>query len=1039
MLSSSSSRFDSMPAQPPTPPKEVSKAIEDAIDFLDDSHEIERALHKSLIQRRPSLQAAVPSPAHSQESTGTSTSKKVGFSPHTVVHQALGEDRLLSPARRVQKRSSASSNPQPLKSILKLAHAPPPTPDDLDSKLSYVSPDVPGSFAKMLQSVLSQLASQSSSNRLDAYMTLNGALQAYSDVPEPVALTQKLGLLTQFLARDIAWKNSDGKLDTNIVLQALRLTNYLLFSDGVSAAFDVDFRTFVVDRSISVLESTDIPKQIMKAHVHLLAQPKLYSSTLNASRADKILNALQTIDQRCSGNNVISTRLVIYQRLLEQAPTLMLTRVREWLEQTFHCMLSSISDIRGRAIDTCTKGGVRLGTQPHAAKAVSEFLDTEIEEGQTYYEYFSTKIIELLADKEAASCVPRIWSALILYFRNKKKPLEKWTRFRSWLLIIQKCLNSSDILVRYEATLAWNRLVYTMTSDGSLSPGMMKMLKTPIVSGIERRGHDQFSRQIRQYTLDCYHNLLHYALRPSLSVEELDAAWEILVDPILSPMIQASPKGRATACRILHGLLSGNGGVWNINAALITAPIKSEELPRIEPRWIRSHLAKVLKILQPAMAASLCLNPDMKLSLDSAWTALMQTILDAGAQEVKTSNDLKQAIALLVGFFRQLWSTSIRNPTNGDSERWMSNYISLIDTTIRTIGPGHFTEDFLATSDSDEIEVTPTPSVKRSKHGAAPQSPMVIVLRPFFTFDGGNVRDKSPSLPTVSALLERFVSSRPSPRAKLEILSRSLFTLQSLNSESPLEIHKARLCEIFANSTASTLRSYASGQQDEEPGSLGHCLRHSADILNAGLAVATDQTRADRLLSLYDAMYDLAKDGASDGGIVIGVMEPVSKALMAAGSPLPLQRKVQIALHVVAKAVWPKNRQSFDAARKALWSVGLAPHKAALFDPFDDVYGLLVDVMTSMYVHFEESGAQDISGGRDLFSVSVTFLESAPISLLLTALRRTQEGFAVWAQDHAKKTAIHEIASEQVRLVDRDIRMACADLMSRYWIRGPPF
>lgn len=1012
MLSSSSSRFDSMLAQPPTPPKEISKAVDDAISFLDDSHEIERALSKSLVQRRPSLQAAVPSPAPSQESTSTLLSKKVGFSPHDIFHQP--PDRVGSPARRVVGRSPSARGTKPLKSILKSTHALPLTPDDLDSKLSYFSPDVPGSFAKMLQSVLNQLASDSMSNRLDAYMTLNGALQAYSDVPDAATLTQKLGILTQFLSRDIAWKTSDGKLNTNIVVQALKLTNFLLFNDSIAAALDTDFRCFLVDRSIAVMESTEIPKQIMKAHIHLLAQPKLQCPAMSASRADRILNALQTVDKRCSGNNVISTRLIIYQRLLEQAPTLMLTRIRDWLEQTFHGMLSSISDVRGRAIDTCTKGGVRIGTQALAAKGVSEFLDTEIEEGQTYYEYFSTKLLEMLSDKESAACVPRIWAALTLYFRNKRKPLEKWTRFRNWLTIIQKCLNSSDIAVRYEATLAWNKLVYTMTFDASPSPGMMNMLKTPIISGIERRGQDPFSKQIRQYTMDCYCNLLHYGLRPSLGSEEIEAGWRAFVDPILIPMTKASQKGRMTACRILYGLMSGSGGVWNGNAALVPTPIKPEDLPRLEPRWIRSHLANVLAILQPGVQASLWLSPEVNLGLESAWAALMQTVADAGAQEVKTSSDLKQAVALLVGFFRQLWNSKPEAPSDSDPQRWQSNYVSMVETMVTRLGPGHFIEGYLTTSESDVVEVAPTPSTKRSKHLSTPQAPMVIMLRPFFASSSVVFDRKANSLFKAGSLLDRFVLSRPSLLAKLDTLSRVFFALRS-SLPNPCETDEdMHLWETCANSAISILSSEGSNEQ-QQPGSLGQSLRHAMDILSAGLEIRSQAGPGVSIQQFYDAVYVLAKDSAGDGGIVIAALEPTCKALSNAGPALSLARRLHLTVHILSKAVWPRNRQAIENARKALWGVGLAPHKANLFDPFDHVYSSIVDALTSIYAHFDNGDTVDLGMGRQLMPAVVSFLESAPVSLLLTGLRRTQEGFAVWVHDEEKKTSLQAGSSDEIK------------------------
>ncbi|KAK3110049.1 hypothetical protein LTR53_016074, partial [Teratosphaeriaceae sp. CCFEE 6253] len=356
MLSSSSSVFDTLPTRPPTPPRDIADAVEDAITFLDSGHEIEIALASTDRAQAVTEESSAHSPAPSQgPEEGSVTAKRVGFTPVPVYHQ-IRVGQLSSPTAQLRKRAPSSKDARPLKSILKHSALPPPlTPDDLESKLSYFSPHLPGSFAKMLQSAISQLAGQSVELRLDAYLCLNGAIQAYENVPDAAALTAKMGLLMQFLTRDMAWKGSDGTWETNVITQAVKLTATIIYDPRLSAALDDDFRTFVLEQCIAIVEHADMPKALIKTHMFLLAQQRFEAPAMTPGRADRIVTALTSVDDRCSGNSIIATRFVVYQRLLEQMPAVMLQRIREWLEQVVHGMLSSIRDVRIRAIETCTQ------------------------------------------------------------------------------------------------------------------------------------------------------------------------------------------------------------------------------------------------------------------------------------------------------------------------------------------------------------------------------------------------------------------------------------------------------------------------------------------------------------------------------------------------------------------------------------------------------------------------------------------------------------------------------------------------------------
>lgn len=435
----------------------------------------------------------------------------------------------------------------------------------------------------MLQSVLKELASSSKSSRLDAYLALQGALTAYDGIPDRHAMAANMPQFQQFLSRDLMWKDSSGLIDTQIATQALKLACTMVFDSQLSKAMDDEFRVFLIDRSITVMEQPDMPKALVKTHMYLVAQQKFHQSIITPYRAERMISALRTIEERCSSNSLIATRLVIYQRLLDQAPSVMSARLKDWLEHVFHGMLSSINDTRTRAIEVGNHAGLLLGNNPAASKALHDLFETEVEEGQCYCDYLTLRLTSMIGDKERQSgvLVPQIWSAVVLFFRTKRRPLEKWPRLRTWLQVLQKCLNSSDFAIKNQANLAWKKLVFAVLPDAATGSNMLSMLKVPIKAGFEKRNHDRAGKQARQFALDGYHNLLHYSMRPSLTHADLDITWDAYVAPILSEMIEASHKGRINACNILYGLLSSNAGVWNEYAAIDATPIKSHDLPRL--------------------------------------------------------------------------------------------------------------------------------------------------------------------------------------------------------------------------------------------------------------------------------------------------------------------------------------------------------------------------------------------------------------------------------------------------------------------------
>ena len=1000
MLSTKPSRFDDLPARPPTPPREISKAIDAAISFLEDSNEVENALISKPIAPGPKIEVESPSSSRGIQ-TICNPAKRVDFSPNPTFHPIARVGPTSSPSHKLSKHTRPARDLRPGRSILKQAHvASPLTPDDLESRLSYFSPQIPGSFAKMLQSVLRQLASPTISDRLDAYLVLNGTLKTHEGVPDPQSMAAKMGLLMQFVSRDMAWKDASGGLDVNIVTQALKLVIALLFDPKLSVALDDDFRTFLVDRSIAMLEQSETQKAIVKTHLFLLAQQRFNASIMTPGRADRIITALGSIEDHHSGNSVVASRLVIYQRLLERVPAVMAGRSKDWLPNTFHGMLSSVQDVRMRAIELCTVAGLALGTQPSATKALNEMFQNEDEEGRTYCDYLNIRLLKMTGDKDAAAYVPQICAAVILFFRNKRAPLENWNKFKAWLLVLQRCMNASDSIVKYQASLAWNKLVFTVMPNASTSPTMYNMLSLPIISNMEKSGKDKFSRQCRQFGIDSYYNLLHYSLRPGLTHEELDRAWNTYVGPWLSKHVRTSELGRRTACEILQGLCKPSAGAWNANAANEPTAIRVDELPRLDPRWVRSRLSKILVVLEPVIQSSMLSTSGNESNIDSALRAVLSSVVDAGAQEVKTSNDTKEGVAHLVNMLSSLWRNCAATALAGSPEVFAARYTASLSMVIEKLGAPLLTEPILIKEkEGVSLEAAITPAHRTSKHPIAPRSAAIVLFGLLYQPPRAIGGDTDLSVLS-SSILGALTSVKATQPAKLEVLKQALHIWTTTYASTAEPAQAARLWIVVVDYANSILEHAPAVGDSHDSQTLGHELRYTLDILAQGFRYLSQHEPCLRAASqLYIKICKVARARAGPGGIALEVLEPFAKTLVETDTDVNLRARTHLATTALTSIIWPRSRLELDQARKALWGVSLAPHKPAVFDPFEHAYRLIDDTLTRAYRDpvILESTARNST--VDLFGTCLSFLEACPLSLLAVALRKMQNGFSIWILD----------------------------------------
>ncbi|GAM88400.1 hypothetical protein ANO11243_064330 [Dothideomycetidae sp. 11243] len=983
---------------PPTPPTDVELAqdvaINEALEYLN--------VDFSLPNTKPSIAGldTPPKSSPTNQPDSTSREKKVGFRSWTVQHNGPSPKKSSAELRPLPQIRKA----KPLKSILKLNASYTPTPEEEQFQTTgYFSPEKPVSVPKMLESIIQSLASSDPLIRLDGYRTLNGALKAYSNFPHEEALRDRMPQLQAFILRDVKLSPGDGR-NSNLITQALKLCISLFPITGLAPSISNEFRAALLDAALNLLGNEVLNKAVANHFVYLLASPDFRPRTLTAAKADLLLTRLDGITNRVSGNSVNAGRLTIYLRLIEQVPTVMLTKIRTWIEHIFHGCLSSHEDVCRRAVECGLRAGLEFGTHYNAQKAVVDIFATETTDGRTYGNYFVNKLSDMVVDASRGPLVPRIWSVIILFFRNYKRPISSWQTLKPLLRVLQKCLNSSDVQIRYQATIAWNRLVYVAGLDTvNLAPMdmLVAMLNVPFSTAFGQQiNHAKNAIELRKTAHLGFANLLYYALQPSQNFDRLDIFWNKYAASLLPRMLKTGDLDGNFANRALKALFYDGAKAWNSEKANVPPEIKVEELPRLDPNWLRTRLPNLLSTFESYFGASLCITsagPDV---YETPWRQLVFAIADAGAQEVRTSIETREALAHLMNFLRRIWTTAVKWVKDMPSKTFIGHFGKMLNLCIEAFGTVVFLEDNIAVDQMDLVQPAPTPSNRLSKHGGRLQSPFHFLMK-MLCAPHDTLTDQEVLVEVVESLLELVLQGQTSLTARLSLLRHCLpgarYQLKEQEQTSAVIISVA---DIIMAATASFLGS--DHEQESRPPQYGQIARHTTMILVDYLKI---QNSDDLSTSWTDAFNALAAHFFSLGGetlVHLGLVDSLIAALQDDTDDLEVGLLVRAATIIFAKATWIKSRHQVDNTMKILGVSQLEHLKKT--NPLEKNYRLLKFADSVLQKFYGNSDSCHPSG-IELLKLINSYLLGCPSDLVSALFQHVSPGCANIIEDRENKFA----------------------------------
>ncbi|ORY57141.1 Rap1-interacting factor 1 N terminal-domain-containing protein [Pseudomassariella vexata] len=983
--------LETLPTRPPTPPREK-------------THEIQALARRSLDPRRSLHTPPNYSPDSSDLSNpaSTRTRKKVGFSSQADYRDAAtyAEDAKKRPTPLSTHSTTKSS--KPIKSILKpTAHV---AVNPLDPSASTDDATRHANLANMLESTIKQLAGADRDSKLDAYIMLVRVLKASNNLPDRIALQDKMSLFTQFMQRDVTTKTSQGTIDSSLVNHALTLLITFLHFPAIASTLSSDFGVFVIDHCIRSFEDPAVPKDVVRHLMQVAASQHFPPKVMTADRVGRLVASLHTLEDHLAGKSIVMSRILIYRRLIQQAKLHMISH-SEWLNDLFTDMLSGVREIRETAIALGMEVSFTIGKEKQLSRKVMEILQVAVNDTK-YIEYYAAQLKVMAKDKQVSVAVPQIWSVMLLLMRY---PLEKWEYFGSWLGIIQLCFNSSDFPTRFEANYAWNRLVYALQLNTQSFLRTLNTVCEPFMGQLKRKGNGKQSEELRRVVFGSICNIYYYAFKPNANQSQLDAIWDGCVRPLMHRMVvpemDGKTRGRSLAetqdnvhqaMLILTGLFdSSTPRLWKEDHVADNPLVKPEELPALDPKWLRRNASKVFEVLDPLLSKTFVDLSDSESVPHKLWRTVVGAVAFAASKEVKVSTDTAVFMASAFTFLFRVWSRGITDANHsGDRSRQFCEAThEFISTMTDALGTLPFTEKQLSMG-GNAFQHVATPSHRPGKGQGITRTPLHHLFSILSTLPLG-VNDDEGLSDLIRSVFNPFFAAK-SPRARID-LAHELMQLISMDSISPYGPWLV-ISEIVSNPLENSQGSHSSTHSSGEL-PVGHGYREIVKHLERGIK-STPNLPWEHWHSLFQVLVTRATEQTGEAGCAIGVVEPLAKAVL---DVLSNEYEARIGLtlfkcgvDLISTAKQPRDRQALDAGRRRLWGTSVAGSRSMSLDPYDNLYRLMNHLLA---VSYRQYGENENKEAVSLLAEVAGFLSRCNRLLVCKTLINLQDSLGLWIQD----------------------------------------
>ncbi|MBE3044199.1 hypothetical protein IMZ48_16840, partial [Candidatus Bathyarchaeota archaeon] len=928
-------------------------------------------LARPLFDPRLSLQTP-PSGLVSPTSAATHSNASSGRSGKNVAFSSLTEYKD-APQYGTENRSSPPSGPlipsarasKPPKGILKPFSSPNPLEISFNTANGAVTRC---SLVDMLESTLRQLAGDDRADKVDAYGTLSCALRASNNLPDRVALQDRMPRFMEYVQRDI----TTTPLDPPLANHALTFLSTILFFPGVSSSLTSDFGIFMIDHCIRSFGDSTVPKEVTRNLLQVVAQQNFSARVMTLDRVTRLLTALHNIENHVTGKSIIHSRIVIYRRLMKQCKPAMLAHTG-WLQDLITDTISTTKDIRAVAIAFGFEASLSIGKNRQISKKLAElFRTSEGEENsddkqpsenkREYIDLYIERLRGMLLSRQDPSSVPKIWSVVLLLLRGIQ--LDKWQSLNPFLGIIQKCFNASDMQTRREANYAWNRFVYVLyIEEASFSKLLGSTLCSPVCSQWKRKANAaKNDEEFQTAVFGSACNLFYYMFKPGVSHAQLDKYWDKGLKKIMQQLCapeQGDERFDQAICIFTNLFDSTTRRQWSEDRVLQNPIADASELPPLDPRWLRRNASRVFQLVQPILERKFSDLADGSSPVAQMWKTLITSVASAASKEIKVSFETTEFISHVFTSLLTLWRHGVVvDGQDGEKQRrtFLASTREFVTTVVSAFGVLPFTEKQLCSREDVFTPVT-TPS-HRPKTGGVVLIPLHHLFSILSSIPVG-VQDDEAFSDFFEAVFRPF-SHTKNPKAYSELAQDMINSIpvDTVSPYGPWVMVAGAVKAALAQGPSRHKSTLSLPSSNEMP--VGREYRDLCKILERGFK-STPNLPWEHWFTFFGAFENHVGEETGDSGRAIAVVEPLAKMMLE--HIVPRQgfstHAVFAASALLLIAKQPADRQAVDAARRRLWGTTIA--KSPTFDPFDNLYKLSNVLMEHLYSNLDSPGAADLA------------------------------------------------------------------------------
>ena len=996
-----SSLLQSLPPRPPTPPKETAPTTDSQTKHI---LICPAPASRINVQTPPGIYSPVSSQATGSSDSSHRIRKKVGFSAHAeykdppVYTDGNARNQHPTPA------SLPPSSSKPTKSILKVSaspralHSSSPTPFDPNNSNA--------TLGAMLDSAIQQLAGSDRESRLDAYMVLAEALKTSDNLPDRVALQEKMGLFMQFIQRDLTAKTPAGAIDTSVVNRALILLTTFFHFPAIASTLSNEFAAFLVDHCIRSFEDVSVPKDIVRRLMQVIVVQNFPPRVITSDRVARLVSSLHNIEEHLRGKGIVMARILVYRKLVQQSRQSMIVH-SEWLLDLFTEMLSDLKDIRSAAIALGLDVAFSTGRERSLSRKAAEIISPTKEDNANVQYCERLKAMAKERHSSSTSAVPQIWSVVVLILRS---PIDSWDEFTPWLHILQACFNSSDPQTKIEANLAWSRLVYLLHTDDRSFPRRIQTLSQPFAMQLKRKGSDKQAEELRKTVIGGICSLFYYAFKPNTNLTLLDGYWDNCVRPLVAQLLsqkngdhQASASTSASA--ILAGLFdSVTPRLWKDSHIVENPLVKPEELPAIDVHWVRRNAKRVFQLIEPLLAREFTAISNVGSPVHKLWKALVGTVASAASKEIKVSIDTANFVAHAFNVLQNIWRHGPNTERSSeDVALFLKGISSYLSVMVASLGLLPFTEKLLSTDAHNHFVTVSTPTHRSGKFRGTSKAPVYHLFTILSALPPG-VADDGQFVAFFAAVFSPFFANK-NEKGRADLAQDLLSTIPfdtAIPYGSWLLVSKNISARLEAG-PSSVQTSSASG--GEIPVGLEY--RAFVRVLERGLKSVPNLPSQD-WRSFLDSVSSHCQQEAGDAGAAIGVIEPLAKLLTEqwsvddpTGRPI-LNTMAERTTDLLYHATHPRDRQAVDAAKRKIWGTAISGVRSASYDTFDHLYKLLNVSLNQLYQAVDPLAAEELA--LPLLQEVGHFLDRSNPHLVAKTLVSLQDGLSLWIKDVQAET-----------------------------------